>query len=75
VVSQFATYGSEDACSSGLSIVIDKHGGVFVESDVATVGATTFFACSHYDTANDFTLFDAGARNSIFNSCYEHITY
>tara|TARA_B100000676_G_C17976429_1_gene786427 strand:- start:1020 stop:1253 length:234 start_codon:yes stop_codon:yes gene_type:complete len=56
-------------------IVIDKHSGVFVKSDVTTIGTAAFFACSDYNTANNVTFFHASAGNGIFNGRYEDIAY
>jgi hypothetical protein len=56
-----------------LAVVIYKYGCVFVETDVAAIGATPFFSCAHDNTANDLAFLYGGAGDGVFHGGNKHV--
>src|SRR5690606_32165546 len=55
---QLAGNGPEDAGADRLLLVVEQHGGVAVEADQRTVGATNALAGAHHDRVVDLALLD-----------------
>ena len=56
-----------------MPIVVDKNGCVFIKSDVAAVGPSSFLSRSYYDATNYFALFYGGAGDGVLDGGNEDI--
>src|SRR5256885_2404977 len=55
-LTQLAAHRAEDARSAGLALVVDQHGGVFVETDVGAVLALGLLGRPHDDRLHHLAL-------------------
>src|SRR6202020_2012980 len=67
------TDGPEDAGAPRLLLVVDQHGGVLVEADVAAVGATLFLLRAHHHAPDHVALLDVGAGDGVLDGGHEHV--
>src|SRR5918997_4768214 len=61
-VAQLAPDRAEDAGTPRLAVVLDQHGGVLVEPDVAAVRPATLLDGAHHDGLDHVTALHAGGR-------------
>ena len=66
---------AEDPGPAGLQLVVDQHGGVLVESDVAAVGSALLLGGAHDDAPHDVTLLDCRAGDGVFDRRDEDVAY
>ena len=66
-VPQFAPDGTEDAGPPGLVLVVDEHGGVLVEPDVAPVRTAPLLLGPDDDALDDLALLHRGTRVGILH--------
>src|SRR5260370_24672980 len=55
-------------------ILVEQHGGVAVEADVAAVVAADFLGRAHDHRARHVALFDLGVGNRFFDCDHDHIS-
>src|SRR5262245_32328680 len=58
-LSQLTRYRTKDACTSGVLLIGQDHGRVFVEANVRAVGPAVWFGYADDDSFNDVALFYA----------------
>ncbi len=74
LVPQLAADGAEDAGATRLLLVVlDEHGGVLVEADVAAVGTTPLLLGAHDDALHDVALLDGGAGEGVLDGGDEDV--
>src|SRR6478672_10299893 len=73
-VAQLARHGAEDARPARVPLVVDEHGRVLVEADVAAVGATELLGRTHDDRAHDITFLDCGIRDRLLDAGDDDVT-
>ena len=73
LVAQLAADRAEDAGPAGLLLVVDEHGGVLVEADVAAVGAALLLLGAHDDALDDVALLDRGAGDGVLDGGHEDV--
>src|SRR5690606_18149600 len=64
---QLAGNRPEDARADRLVLVVQQYGGVAVEADQRTVGATHALAGAHHDGVVDLALLDLAARDRVLD--------
>src|ERR1700722_2518227 len=67
LVPQLATDGPEDAGAPRLLLVVDQHGGVLVEADVAAVGAALLFLRAYHHALDHVAFLDVGAGDGVLD--------
>src|SRR3954453_5657313 len=67
LVAQLAAHRAEDARTARLAVVLDEHGRVLVEADVAAVGTTPLLDGADDDRLHDVTLLDTGAGQGVLD--------
>src|SRR5690606_38608807 len=74
LVAQLAAHGAEDAGSARLAVSLEDDGGVLVEADVGTVGATTLLGSAHDDGLDDVALLDVAAGDGVLDGGDDDVT-
>src|SRR3954447_9364612 len=67
LVAQLTADGAEDARAARLLLVVDQHGRVLVEADVAAVGTAPLLLHPDDDALHDVAFLDLGARDGVFD--------
>ncbi|KAG1648322.1 hypothetical protein GQR58_029933 [Nymphon striatum] len=66
---------TKDAGPAGFTVVIDDHGCVLIELDVAAVGTAAFFLGAYNHALHYFALFDTSRRDGIFDGGDNDVAY
>src|SRR5262249_61107503 len=72
-VAQLAGDGPEDACSARVALVVDQHGGVLVEADVAAIRAAELLGGPYDNGAHHVTLLDRGIGDGLLDGGDDHV--
>src|SRR5919198_3963554 len=72
-IPEFAPDRSEDTGASWLHLVVDQHGGVLVEPDVAAVRAPLLLGRPHDDAFDDVTLLHRRPGNGVLDGGHEDV--
>ena len=73
LVAQLAADRAEDAGAARLLLVVDEHGGVLVEADVAAVGTALLLLGADDDALDDVALLDRGAGDGVLDGGDEDV--
>src|SRR5688500_16421168 len=68
--------GRRSSCGWGaarVALVVDEHGSVLVETDVAAIGAAVFLGRAHDDGPDHVALLDGGVRNGLLDAGDDHV--
>src|SRR5438477_4804566 len=72
-LAQLARYRTEDAGTARIVLVVDQHGGVFVEADVRAVAAAVGLLGAHDDGGHDLTLADRPLGDGLLDGRGHHV--
>src|SRR6266850_5869954 len=72
-LAKLARHGAEDARPLGLFLVVDQHGGVLVESNVAAVLAAHFLPGPDQDRLVHVALLHGRARKRVLDGNHDHV--
>src|SRR3954447_930859 len=73
LVAQLPADRAEDAGAPRLLLVVDEHGGVLVEADVAAVGTALLLLHPDDDALHDVALLHRGTRDGVLDGRHEDV--
>src|SRR5665811_77128 len=73
LVAKFTADGAEDTGTARVTVGLQKHGCVLVETDVGTVRTTALLHRAYDDSLDDFTLLDVAARDSVLHGSDDRV--
>ena len=73
LVPQLAAHRAEDAGAPRVHLVVDEHGGVLVEADVAAVGTALLLLHADDDALHDLALLDGRAGDGVLDGGDEDV--
>src|SRR5690606_22470846 len=73
LVAQLPAHRAEDAGATRVALLVDEHGRVVVEADVAAVGAAALLLGPHHHAADDVALLDAGTGGGLLHGGHEDV--
>lgn len=71
LIAKLTSDGTENTGTAHFTLVVQKHHGVVVETDIRSVGTSDLLGRSNYDCLRYSTLLDIARRRSALDSHYD----